>query len=100
MSDVLRGRLFELVVGLELLRLSGQVYYWRQDQVEVDFVYKRGSSLFAIEVKSGRKKSTHGLSLFQKHFEDSKVITITPENFSVFCLDPEAFLQKFAISST
>lgn len=92
-SDI-RGRLFELSVGLDLLRLSGDLFYWRHDRDEVDFVYKRGKNLFAIEVKSGRKKSPHGLVKFRAQFKRAICHIVTPDNYLDFTKDPEAFLER------
>jgi len=89
-----RGRLFELAVGLDLLRLPGQTFYWRVDQIEVDYVYKSGSKLYAIEVKSGRKKSPHGLAKFKAQFAKAKCATITPENYDAFANSPQETLAK------
>ncbi len=86
------GRLFELAVGATLNRLLGRLYYWRERNDEVDFVYENGAT-YAIEVKSGRKKNTGGLVAFQKRFPDAKAVIITPENFEVFAQDPYAFLS-------
>ena len=52
-----RGRIFEVAVGAQLLQLPGDLYYWREKQKEVDFVYKYQGLLYAVEVKSGRKLS-------------------------------------------
>lgn len=56
------GRAFELAVGAELLQQPGQVFYWRERKDEVDYVYQYRDALYAIEVKSGRKKSPKGLT--------------------------------------
>jgi hypothetical protein len=44
---------------------------------EVDSVYRLQGRLYAIEVKSGRKKSSKGLAAFQKHFSDAIPLIIT-----------------------
>jgi predicted AAA+ superfamily ATPase len=75
-----RGRVFELVVGAALTRLHGELFYWREKDKEVDFILKRGRKLFAIEVKSGRRKNEKGLEAFCKKFPDTKPIFITPDN--------------------
>ena len=93
LSPELRGRIFELVVGLDLLRLPGQLYYWRSDQAEVDYVYKRGSTLVAIEVKSGRKRSPHGLSKFSAQFPDARTKLVGRDDYAEFARDPEAYLR-------
>lgn len=89
-----RGRLLELAVGLDLLQLPGILTYWRVDQDEVDFVYRHGSQLCAIEVKSGRKKSPHGLVKFHKHFPEAKTLVIDPNNYLAFAKNPQSFLRS------
>jgi predicted AAA+ superfamily ATPase len=64
-----RGRLIETAVGAHLLRgaqASGfELSWWREANREVDFVMRKGRSLVAIEVKSGRRRdSLPGLDLF------------------------------------
>lgn len=57
------GRRLEAYVGSQLIKLGGVVYYWQEGNYEVDFVYKNKSGrLFAIEVKSGRKKHSKSLA--------------------------------------
>jgi predicted AAA+ superfamily ATPase len=92
-----RGRVFELAVGAELVQFPGEIYYWREKQVEVDFVYKSHSKLYAIEVKSGRKKSTKGLDAFVAKFPKAGRVLITPENFLQFSEERVAFLEKIAV---
>lgn len=91
-----RGRAFELAVGCELLQQPGQVYYWRERNDEVDFVYQYRDRLYAIEVKSGRKKSAKGLEAFCAQAPGARPILITPENFSQFSQDPRGFLERLA----
>lgn len=53
------GRLVEMAVGAHLanrgLLERMEVYYWREGNLEVDFVLRKGSKIAAIEVKSGGK---------------------------------------------
>jgi predicted AAA+ superfamily ATPase len=89
-----RGRVFELCVGAQLVRTGLDLFYWRDKNDEVDFILKRGRSLWAIEVKSGRKKSTRGLEKFKASFPSARVVIITPENYEEFEKDPIVFLEK------
>ncbi|MEW6292605.1 MAG: ATP-binding protein [Pseudomonadota bacterium] len=89
-----RGRVFELAVGAELLQLPGELFYWREKNAEVDFVYRHQGKLYAIEVKSGRKKSAKGLEAFMKHFPDAKPVIVTPENFATLSIAPAEFLAS------
>lgn len=68
-----RGHLVETAVGAHLVNgLSGtsaQVLYWRDGNLEVDFVVVRGRERLAIEVKSGRTRATPpGLAAFESAF--------------------------------
>ncbi len=87
-----RGRVFELAVGAQLLQLPGELYYWREKNAEVDFVYRYQGKLYAIEVKSGRRKSTKGLEAFMKHFADARPVIISTDNFQLFSENPQKFL--------
>lgn len=90
-----RGRVFELAVGAELLQLPGELFYWREKNAEVDFVYRYQGRLYAVEVKSGRKKSTKGLEAFSKHFPEAIPAVITPDNFARLSESPQSFLGGF-----
>jgi len=67
------GRLVESGVGATLingLRGKGiEVFYWSSRNQEVDFVLSRGNALVALEVKSGRRRtSLPGIEAFSKEF--------------------------------
>lgn len=87
-----RGRVFELAVGAQLLQLPGELYYWREKNAEVDFVYRYQGKLYAIEVKSGRRKSARGLEAFMKQFVDAIPVIVSPDNYPLFSDDPKRFL--------
>lgn len=36
------GRVFELVVGAQLVRTQEELFYWREGSQEIDFVLKKG----------------------------------------------------------
>jgi uncharacterized protein len=92
-----RGRAFELAVGAELLQQPGQVSYWRERNDEVDFVYQYRDALYAIEVKSGRKKSSKGLAAFCAQVPEAAPVIISPENFAQFSSHPRDFLARVAV---
>lgn len=88
-----RGRVFELAVGAQLMQLPGELFYWREKNAEVDFVYRYHGVLYAIEVKSGRRKTAKGLEAFLKQFPDGHPVILTPDNFELFSADPLGFLS-------
>ena len=88
-----RGRMFELAVGAELLQLPGDIFYWREKNAEVDFIYRRHGKTYAIEVKSGRKKSPRGLEVFAKQYTDARPVIISPDVFDRFSENPAKFFD-------
>ena len=89
-----RGRAFELAVGAELAQQPGQSSYWRERNEELDFVYQYRDQLYAIEVKSGRKKSSRGLDAFCTRLPQAMRAVITAENFAQFSSNPHGFLLQ------
>jgi len=59
---------------------------------EVDFIYEE-DHLYAIEVKSGRRRTGKGLAAFQKRFPEAILVIITPENIAQLEADAPAFLK-------
>ena len=92
-----RGRIFEVAVGARLLQLPGDLYYWREKQEEVDFIYKYQGLLYAVEVKSGRRKLSRGLDAFLVKFPKAHPVIISPENFAEFSANPRKVLYTIAI---
>jgi len=67
------GRLAESAVGASLangaLGKGIELFYWMERNREVDFVLRRGKTLVAIEVKSGRRKTMlPGMEAFCRDF--------------------------------
>jgi len=89
-----RGHIFESAVGAQLQHLPGELFYWREGNAEVDFVYRHHEKLYAIEVKSGRSKSAKGLSVFIEHFPQARPVILTRELFPTFSKDPQVFLNR------
>ncbi|OGR07685.1 MAG: hypothetical protein A2341_06645 [Deltaproteobacteria bacterium RIFOXYB12_FULL_58_9] len=71
------GRLVENAVGAHLLNhLHGppwRVSYWRDGNLEVDFVVSHGNNTWALEVKSGKTARRSGLAAFRKRYPEAKV---------------------------
>ena len=76
-----RGRLVESAVGAHLVNAAAmgecEVSYWREGNLEVDFVLRAGRSLLAIEVKSGRAALAHsGLAAFTSAHPSARVLLV------------------------
>ena len=74
------GRIAESAVGAHLLNRSIKenysLYYWRERNVEVDFVIEYKNQLMAIEVKTGMIKTHTGLASFQQQFNPAKLLLV------------------------
>ena len=91
-----KARVFEATVGSALLQEMGKLYYWREGASEVDFVFENKSGLYAIEVKSGRKKKMGGLTAFCESFNKAKPVFIDMDNYEDFLKGPGDFLKKYS----
>ena len=94
LSSDTRGRLFELIVGTDLIRDNINTFYWRSGNYEVDYLLEIGEQIFALEVKSGRLQKMSGLEKFLKEFPDSHPVIITPENYEEFSANPKLWLRS------
>jgi predicted AAA+ superfamily ATPase len=75
------GRLVESAVGAHLLGdtlgRDIEVTYWRERNMEVDFVLQQGKSIVGIEVKSGRRREAlNGMAAFRKQFTPLRTLLV------------------------
>jgi predicted AAA+ superfamily ATPase len=76
-----RGRLVETAVGAHLINTaeggSVEVSYWRERNMEVDYVLRLGHRVTAIEVASGQRKDTlAGMAAFAKEFRSIRKLIV------------------------
>lgn len=66
------GRWVESAIGSYLLNKSDELdfklYYWRENNNEVDFIVEQNKQCVAIEVKSGKRTTNNGISVFNNKF--------------------------------
>ena len=88
----LKGHLVESAVGAYLVARAAEegfsVNWWREGNREVDFVISDEFHATAIEVKSGRVKSTGGLTEFVLRFPEARTIVVG---------SPECSLEDFLL---
>lgn len=78
------GHVFETIVGNHLSTLNTPLYYWREGKYEVDFVFELEQNLYAVEIKSNKKKSSKGLYEFLSSYPEAKTILINRDNLLNF----------------
>ncbi|MDE2750974.1 MAG: ATP-binding protein [Gemmatimonadota bacterium] len=82
------GRLVESAVGAHLVNAAAagvcEVFYWRGRSREVDFVVRAGRHLTAMEVKSGRARSTlPGMVAFTRMFNPDRTLLVGDDGVSL-----------------
>jgi predicted AAA+ superfamily ATPase len=94
------GTFFESAVGTHLINNAFtdryNVYYWRENNDEVDFVIRKSDHIAAIEVKSNHQTTNKGLSVFREKFKPQVSFVvgeggIKAEEF--FNINPSEFLK-------
>ena len=85
------ARVFEASVGAQLLRLHGDLYYWRERDKEVDFVFCFKKKIYAIEVKFGKKKSLSGMEAFLSKFNKAIPVFVDRGTMRSFCFKQRGF---------
>jgi len=74
------GHLVESSVGAHLVNEGKihnyEVYYWRDDKSEIDFVLRKGSKILGIEVKTNFEKPTKNFKLFSERYPKARVILV------------------------
>ena len=74
------GRWVESAVGSHLLNQAEEneykVFYWRERDDEVDFIIENNRQVIALEVKSGRRTTNRGLSVFSQKFHPHQSLVI------------------------
>lgn len=77
------GRLVETAAGQHLYwscREEGaELFWWREQADEVDFVVKLGNKVLAIEIKSGNKNRAPGLAAFKSRWPASRTLLVDGE---------------------
>jgi len=84
------GIYLSAVVKNEGKQHNYEVYYWREDINEIDFVLRKGDKLIGIEVKTNFEKHTKPFQVFLGKYPKARVILVGPEGIK---------LEKFLTTS-
>lgn len=82
-----KGHLVESAIGAYLLGRSKKerfdLFWWRENDAESDFVVRKNDELYAIEVKSGSNTNIAGTVEFLKKHPKAKRIVVGPKEGSI-----------------
>jgi predicted AAA+ superfamily ATPase len=74
------GRWVETAIGAYLINnaesIGYRLHYWRESNNEVDFVLEHRGETVAIEVKSGRRTTNKGMSVFRERYAPKQSIIV------------------------
>lgn len=74
------GRLVEVAIGAYLYNQAlvnrFEVYYWREENNEIDFVVRNGEKLLGIEVKTGFEYGGKAFEIFKKRYPKAQTLLI------------------------
>lgn len=80
------GRHFESAIGAHLASFAFteryNLYYWRDNNMEVDYILQKNGKLIAIEVKSNNESHTAGLDAFNQRFHPQSTIIVGQSGMS------------------
>jgi predicted AAA+ superfamily ATPase len=94
------GQIVESAVGAHLLNHSitekYNLYYWNENDNEVDFVIEKNNEITGLEVKTGKDSSSAGLAIFNSQFHPKHIFTIGTGGISFddfFRMNPMTFFE-------
>ena len=74
------GHLFESAIGAHLISnsITGNynVFYWRDNNLEVDYIVQKGHKIVAIEVKSNLDATNKGLAQFRARYQPHHAMVV------------------------
>lgn len=81
------GRLVEVAIGAyiynQALSCGHEVYYWREEHDEIDFVISYGEKLLGIEVKTGFEYGGKASDIFKKRYRHADTLLVGEYGISV-----------------
>lgn len=100
-NSELWGQLVESTVGAylcnqALLHTQANIFYWREGNEEVDFIFQYRNEYIALEVKSGDTSSEHrGLRYFNEKFKPKRCLLIGDAGISLDVFLSTSILEWF-----
>jgi len=86
-TPALWGRWVESAIGTHIINQAREYgfncYYWRENDLEVDFIIELDKKVVAIEVKSGRRSDNSGIHELMKRVSNCSSIVVGGASISV-----------------
>ena len=79
--NLFKGPVTENYVAQQLKAKGYQLYYWKNNTHEVDFIIQKGDSIIPIEVKSSTNTRSRSLREFVRQYGSAESIRLSKKNF-------------------
>jgi predicted AAA+ superfamily ATPase len=93
--NLFKGAVTENYVAQHLKAKGYDLYYWKNNSSEVDFIIQKGESIIPIEVKSSTNKRSRSLMAYIDTYQPSLSIRISKRNFG--CVDGIKSVPLYAV---
>lgn len=81
-DNTFMGAVTENYVAQQFAAKGDTLYYWESEyRAELDFVFQRNNSIYAVEVKKGERTKSKSLMIFAEKYKPTEVICISLKNF-------------------
>ncbi len=80
-NKMYQGVLTENYIACELYPKTKELYYYKFDKYEIDFLIKIDGDIIPVEVKSGRRTNSRSLNEYRKKYNPKYSIRISSKNF-------------------
>lgn len=79
--NLFKGAITENYVAQQLAAKNQEIFYWKNNTYEVDFIIQRDDKIIPIEVKSGSNKRSRSLMEYRRQYNPEICIRISSKNF-------------------
>lgn len=79
--NLFKGAITENYVAQQLVAKSIDIYYWKNNAHEVDFIIQKEDQVIPIEVKSSSNKRSRSLKAYIDQYSPTQSIRISSKNF-------------------
>ena len=94
-KNLYKGAITENYVAQQLKAKGYDLFYWKNNTHEVDFVLQKGEAVIPIEVKASTNTRSRSLIEYRRQYQPSQCIRISRKNFG--CADGIKSVPLYAV---
>lgn len=93
--NLFKGAVAENYVAQQLKAKGYDLYYWKNNTHEVDFILQKGEAIIPVEVKASTNKRSRSLMEYMRQYQPPQSIRISRKNFG--CVDGIKSVPLYAV---